>query len=77
MLPKSDLSPIDGEHLNETLGLPVIKYEIVRARIGRVESWGIEKDVAVAILDAFRSEKLEPQAVSLANLLKKALENEG
>jgi endonuclease V-like protein UPF0215 family len=71
---RSDLSPIDGGHLNAALILPVIKYEIIRGKMSHVESWGIEKEVAMAILHAFKSEKSEPFAAYLADLLKTAVE---
>lgn len=76
MLRRSNLPEIDGERLNEVLGLPVIKCEIVRVRMGKVESWGVTKEEAMAILHAFKSEKPEPEAVYLANLLENALEHQ-
>ena len=75
-LRSSNLSQIDGERLNEALGLPVIKYHISRGKTGRVESWGVGKEAAVEILRAFKSEKPELDAVYLADLLKKALEGQ-
>ncbi len=76
MLPRSNPPQIDGRILNEALGLPVIRYVVVKEKISRVASWGIEKEAAVSILDAFQSEKREPDAVYLAHLLKAALEQE-
>ena len=74
MLRRSDASQIDGGRLNSELSLPVIEYVLVKRKTGRVEAWGVKKEVAEAILNAFTSNETEPAAVSLTNLLKTALE---
>ncbi len=76
MLRRLKDSQIDGETLNEALELPVIRYEVVRGKMGRVASWGVEKEAAVSILNAFQSEKNQPDAVYLATMIKNALEHQ-
>ncbi len=76
ILPSSNVSQIDGEHLNEALGLPVIKYQISRGKMGRIESWGVANEAVVGILRVFKSKERELDAVNLADLLKEALEYE-
>ena len=68
-------SQIDGRRLNLELKLPVIGFGLVRGKRSRLEAWGVEKEVAETILDAFTSIDSEPDAVSVANLLKRALEH--
>ncbi len=75
MLRGWNVSQIDGGDLNDALALPVIRHASVRGKMSQVESWGVEKETAVAILHAFTSEKPEPDAVHLVNMLKKALEH--
>ncbi len=75
MLRRRKASQIDGRRLNQELKLPVIEFELVKRKMSRVEAWGVEKKAAEAILNAFTSGETEPDAVSLTNLLKTALEH--
>lgn len=75
MLRRSRDPQIDGKRLNEALTLPVIEFELVRGRKSRIKAWGLGKEEAEAILTVFTSNGIEPEAVSLANLLKAALEH--
>ncbi len=75
MLRRHNTSQIDGRRLNKELELPVIEYGLGKRKMRRMEAWGVEKEIAEAILNAFTSRRTEPDAVSLANLLKTALEH--
>lgn len=76
MLRRSKDTQIDGRILNQALGLPVIRYEVIKGKMGKIASWGVKKQAVVAILEAFKSEKPEPDAAYMANLLKTALESQ-
>ncbi len=75
MLRRRNPSQIDGRRLNRVLKLPVIEFGLVKRKMSRMEAWGVEKEVAEAILNGFTFSEAEPDAVSLAYLLKTALEH--